>query len=331
MEFILEVHPHLLSHWNEPWRFWHNQEHLNKLLKDIKELKLNSDDTFVLEAIAFFHDIVYKPWRNDNESKSIEFFINFNSEYSVFTSKQSNIIIEAIERTGDTLKCKTELSNIFRKLDRKILESQNLAELIDYENKIFKEFQCFNYLDYIAGRLNFLKNNLLDSNPVKPHFISYVETKRPNIAIYAGSFNPFHIGHFNILQKAENIFDKVILSQGSNPEKTTENLGEYKRFLVHPDNKVENLIINREHCQFTGLITSEIEFHEQYANVTLLRGLRNGKDLDYEVNQLRFIEEFKPDIKMIFIIGDSEYSHISSSAIKNIHKIDSEKANKYLI
>ena len=51
------------------------------------------------------------------------------------------------------------------------------------------------------------------------HLIDYLSNFKPNIGLFAGSFNPFHKGHYNVLIKAEMIFDKVIIAFGANPEK----------------------------------------------------------------------------------------------------------------
>lgn len=332
MKKLLKKYPVLLERWNEHWRYWHNTNHLYTLLNDISKLKLSDSDKNILELIAIFHDIVYYPWRSDNEKLSIEYFLKFNQSYNIATQEQSEIIVEAIERTGDDSKCESEYSSIFRSLDRKILSSEDLSELIDYENKIFKEFQCFNYLDYKQARLEFI-SKVMDSNPNKAlsYLKSYIEMRVPNIAVYPGSFDPFHIGHLDILQKAEEIFDKVVILYGINPDKVKDYDNKAPSEFIHPIQKIENKIINRECWKFYGKVTSEIDDHSKYANVTLLRGLRDGKDLDYEVNQFKVMEDMHPELKEVFIICNRKYTHISSSMVRGLIKLDHLAAQKYLI
>ena len=64
-------------------------------------------------------------------------------------------------------------------------------------------------------------------------------------------------------------------------------------------------------------------------DVTLIRGLRNSTDLQYELTQYRFLQELKPDIKVVSIFCDKEYEHISSSAIRNLSKYG--KGDEYLL
>ncbi len=82
---------------------------------------------------------------------------------------------------------------------------------------------------------------------------------------------------------------------------------------------------------FDGFISDHITKLEKSSDVTLIRGLRNGDDLDYEVNQLRFIKGMKEDIKVVYIPCDAEFEHVSSSAIRNIMDIDNKKGQKFLI
>lgn len=138
------------------------------------------------------------------------------------------------------------------------------------------------------------------------------------VGVYAGSFNPFHLGHFNILLKAEKIFDKVILGFGKNPEKEASN------------SLIPQELIKRG-CDirfYDGLLTDFINSLE-FENITLIRGLRNSTDLQYELTQYRFLQELKPDIQVISIFCDKEYEHISSSAIRMLMKY--RKGSEYIL
>ena len=115
-----------------------------------------------------------------------------------------------------------------------------------------------------------------------------------------------HLGHMNIIEKAEKIFDKVIIAYGINPEKGQR---EYP---------IPEAIKKHQIIEYKGLITELID--SLGYDVTLIRGLRNSTDLQYELTQFRFLQELKPDIKIVNIFCDKEFEHISSSAIRNLMK-----------
>ncbi len=147
------------------------------------------------------------------------------------------------------------------------------------------------------------------------------------LAIYPGSFNPFHIGHLNIVEKAERVFGKgnVLIAIGVNPDKS----------------KSEDQLIRTNEIQtstgrlvevYTTFLHELIEKKESEGyKVVLIRGLRNGDDLAYEDNQLKFIKDFKKDIDVVFFRCDEEFSHISSSAIRNLQSFRPGSGDKYLI
>lgn len=139
------------------------------------------------------------------------------------------------------------------------------------------------------------------------------------IAIYPGSFNPFHKGHYNILMKAEQIFDKVIIARGINPEKP------------HSQTMLPDSIKAKHVMTYSGLLTDFINELTEYDSVTVIRGLRNAVDLQHEMNQYRFLQDLKPDIKLISIFCDKEYEHISSSAIRMLQGYGDDKVKNYLI
>ena len=154
------------------------------------------------------------------------------------------------------------------------------------------------------------------------------------IAIYPGSFNPIHIGHINILEKAERIFGKgnVITAIGINPDKVNTN---DKTYLFEQDNKAKTISqkINRNVITYSKFLHELVEDYEkENYNVVIIRGLRNGVDLDYEVNQMRFINDFKKDINVVYITCDQEFEHISSSAIRKIEQFGGpDMIKKYIL
>lgn len=163
------------------------------------------------------------------------------------------------------------------------------------------------------------------------------------IVLYPGSFSPAHIGHLNIVEKAERIFGKgnVIIAMGINPDKidpTTYKTGypiNRVEYINNKNNEASELSkkIGREVIVYSNFLHQLVESYESRGyNVVVIRGLRNGTDLDYEVNQLRFVTDFKKDVNVVYITCDKEFEHISSSAIRKIGEFGGyEMTKKYII
>ena len=154
---------------------------------------------------------------------------------------------------------------------------------------------------------------------------------KKTLAVYCGSFNPFHIGHLNIVDKMEKIFGygNIMLAIGVNPAKMS-NPTDQSELLERATKLSENMDVPVE--VYTTFLHELIEKKESEGyNVILVRGLRNGDDLDYEDNQLKFIKDFKKDINVVFIRCDEEFEHISSSAIRQLESFRPGSGDKYLV
>lgn len=155
------------------------------------------------------------------------------------------------------------------------------------------------------------------------------------IGLYPGSFSPWHNGHTDILKKALKVFDKVIVSAGRNPDKEhwDYNLDALCGF---PDYQYKDGNPPRvEIMHFTGLLVDFIEELRCGRNGgksiqidAIIRGLRNGHDLQYEMSQQYWNEDLGLDIPIVYFICDRSLSHISSSTIRALEKLNGKEKEK---
>lgn len=134
------------------------------------------------------------------------------------------------------------------------------------------------------------------------------------IAVFPGSFDPITTGHFDIVQRAMPLFDKIVVAIGVNSQKnylfTLEQRMAWLKavFADYP---------NVEVATFDGLTA---HYCNKIGADYLLRGLRNASDFDYEktISQLNNI--VGQGIETVFWISQPAYSHISSTIVREIIK-----------
>lgn len=298
--------------YNQPHRFYHNITHIETLFKQIKSLNKPCDKK-LLYMIALFHDIVYNPSSKTNETESADCFITLNKylKKQQLSKADIELILRAILNTGADKNYTTSgLSNIFNKLDYSYLMSDDLST----ELKIFKEYQYVDTKTYISKRIEFLEKNVLHKETISEDErykvrsrINFMEHFKPKIGLFVGSFNNFHIGHMNILEKAEQIFDKVIVMPAYNPKK-----GAYQDV-----SNVEQVLPYHEIIRTPDLISKFLEDNKDL-DITVVKGLRDSNDFSYELNIYKFMQDLYKNIKVVYIPCDRELEHISSSAINSL-------------
>lgn len=279
-------------------RYYHTFNHIVTLIKDIAI----DDDRLILAVV--FHDVIYGANIENHEEQSANFF-NENCGYDQeFKDEVMNIILA----TKNVKPANEKLEAEIIKVDRKVLNAIDINTLINWENNIFKEFQSLSIDEYKSGRTAFLNYAFEETgNTVLLELRDIIVNKVYKVGFYPGSFNPFHIGHYNILLKAEKCFDKVIIGVGINFDK----LGIKKVALA-------KTISNREIVFYTGLITTELEKLNKQSDVFIVRGLRNAYDLQHEEGLRNVIKDFLPDQEFVYFFCNKEYEHISSSLIRDI-------------
>lgn len=143
------------------------------------------------------------------------------------------------------------------------------------------------------------------------------------IAIYPGSFNPWHEGHTDVLLKTLKIADTVYVAIGVNPDKDSNS--DVHEKVISVERAIEKAIgkglaYRVEVHLFSGLLANYVN---KYSGDAVIRGLRNGQDFEFEKIQQYWNEDLGMKVPTLYVITDRKLSHISSSAIRAIKKIKS--------
>jgi pantetheine-phosphate adenylyltransferase len=143
------------------------------------------------------------------------------------------------------------------------------------------------------------------------------------VAVYPGSFNPFHRGHLSILRQAETVFDKVIVAVGVNRQKPGAAATAEARCA-----DLRGRLRFHEVASFDGLLTKFVEGLEM--PVTVVRGVRDGTDLEAELRFSRFLNELRHPTRIVWIGCEAELQHLSSSAIRELESIEPGAGGRYV-
>lgn len=313
----------IFNAWSEPHRVFHTQEHLSSILDFFSEsvgfIKHTDGDWEALILAAYFHDIAYIPGDPENEIKSVERMMLMVKNPNDPVVQKAKSIILSTNKIGK----KVGIYDIFQQADCDGLINWNFEKLLVTENQIFKEFQRFSWEKYRSGRVEFLiraKDLFPENEETLTSLIEYVKNRKPRIGVYAGSFNPFTIGHLNVLEQAENVFDKVVIAFGQNPSKETRII------------QIPYTIENREIVKYDGFVSTLLKkYEESGCEVTLVRGLRNEYDLNYEQTVIQYIKDQMPNLKVVLFLCDRKFEHISSGAVRELEKVEKGSGEMYIV
>ena len=138
------------------------------------------------------------------------------------------------------------------------------------------------------------------------------------IAVYPGSFDPITNGHIDIVERASELFDKVIVGLLINSSKVcTFTASERVNLIMKSTQHIKNVEVQ---C-FSGLL---VDFMEQnYSNIAI-RGLRAVSDLEYEFQMAHNNRLLYPEMETIFLMPDFKYTYLSSSVIREVYNRGSE-------
>lgn len=132
--------------------------------------------------------------------------------------------------------------------------------------------------------------------------------------VFAGTFDPFTVGHKDVVEKCLKMFDKVVIAVLNNHDKVTmftadERVGFIKKLYEN------NPAVGVEHSD--GLL---VDFMRERGISINVRGIRNAEDFKYETNMFYYNQDMYKDLITVYLPASLNRLHISSTGIRTLIK-----------
>ena len=132
------------------------------------------------------------------------------------------------------------------------------------------------------------------------------------VLVYPGSFDPITNGHLDVITRAIQICDRLIVAVGSNESKKPAFSVEERVDLI------KCTIGDRDDIMVTGFSGLLADFVRNVGAKAVIKGLRAMSDFEYEFQMALLNKRLEPDMETLFMMTNVNYSYLSSSAVKEI-------------
>ena len=132
------------------------------------------------------------------------------------------------------------------------------------------------------------------------------------IAIFPGSFDPFTIGHYDVVTRALGIFDQIVIGIGQNHTKQPTFA------LQQRLDSIQQAFANEPRVLVTTYDGLTVDFAQQYQATHIIRGVRSVIDFEYE-RSIADANRQLSSIETVLLYTRPEYAHISSSLVRDLH------------
>ncbi len=134
-------------------------------------------------------------------------------------------------------------------------------------------------------------------------------------ALYPGSFDPVTVGHVDIVSRAANLFEKLVVAVYDTPSKnllfTTD---ERDQLMKDACSHLPNVEVTR----FSGLV---VQYAIDIGAGVIVRGLRSGSDFEYEFDMAFMNRRLEPEVDLVCFMTSQDYMFVSASLLKEVAKL----------
>jgi len=132
------------------------------------------------------------------------------------------------------------------------------------------------------------------------------------VGIYSGSFDPVTLGHYDIIERASSLVDKLVIGVFHNSMKIPAfSVEERVEMLKEVTKDMENVEVEA----FSGLV---VDFAKMKGAKVIIRGLRTVTDFEYELQIARTNSNLSSDVETIFLTADMKCAYVSSSLVREL-------------
>lgn len=135
------------------------------------------------------------------------------------------------------------------------------------------------------------------------------------IAVYSGTFDPFTLGHDDVVRRAAGLFDQLIVAVAIAHHKKT--LFSLETRVAQVQDAMKNMA-NVTVLPFDGLI---MDFCATQTACAVVRGIRNLTDFDYEAQMAAMNRKLRPQVETVLLLPDAPLACISSTLVREISKL----------
>src|SRR5699024_8907574 len=135
------------------------------------------------------------------------------------------------------------------------------------------------------------------------------------LALYPGSFDPITYGHLDILERATELFDKVIITIAINERKEAVFTGEERKEMLNKCIEGKKWAARVEVELFKGFL---VDFAKQINAKTLVRCVRHISDFEYEFRMALTNRRLAPEVDTVFLMPNEQLTFISASLVKEV-------------
>jgi pantetheine-phosphate adenylyltransferase len=140
----------------------------------------------------------------------------------------------------------------------------------------------------------------------------------PRIAVCPGSYDPITNGHLDVIARAAELFDEVVVAIVNHPVRKGKTLFSTEERLGFIDEATAD-IANVRSASFDVLI---VEFAARIGARAIVKGLRAISDFEYEMEMNQLNRRQAPDIDTLYLMASPQYSFLSSSGVKELATFD---------
>ncbi|MDX9923615.1 MAG: pantetheine-phosphate adenylyltransferase [Ignavibacteriaceae bacterium] len=137
--------------------------------------------------------------------------------------------------------------------------------------------------------------------------------------IYPGTFDPVTNGHIDIVKRAIELFDEVIVTIAKNPGKMTGMFTIEERLDMLRESLKEFDTVTVD--SFDGLV---VDHAKAMGAVGIIRGLRAVSDFEYEFQMALMNRKLNPELTTIFLMPHEKYTYLNSTIVRNLSQFNSD-------